>query len=116
MGFHANDRKALYSFPGFESILDIVHRDTKKLDPESMILYFNRTPDMDIRERLQNISASTLVLSGDEDPMIPSYQPHLIANEIPNSKKVLLHGSGHWPMFVRPEEYERAIRNGLARI
>jgi pimeloyl-ACP methyl ester carboxylesterase len=112
-GFYAHDRKVLYSFPGFESILDKVYGDSKLLDADSLIPYFNRLPDIDIKERLQNITAPTLVLAGDEDPIIPSDQPHLIAKKILNSKKALVHGSGHLPMFERPEEYERAISDWI---
>jgi len=108
-GFYAYKSKNLYSFPGFESMLDMVHRDSKQLDPDSLMPYFNRLPDIDIKERLQSISAPTLVLAGDEDPIVPSDQPHLIAKKISNSTKVLLHGSGHLPMFERPEEYGQAI-------
>jgi pimeloyl-ACP methyl ester carboxylesterase len=115
-GFYAHNRKALYSFPGFDSILDSVYRDSKLLDADSLIPYFNRMPDIDIRERLQNISAPTLVLAGDEDPIIPSDQPLLIAKKIPNCKKALLHGSGHLPMFEIPEEYERAITEWIDSI
>jgi pimeloyl-ACP methyl ester carboxylesterase len=55
-------------------------------------------------------------LAGSEDPIIPSDQPHLIAKKIPNSEKVLLEGSGHLPMFERPEEYERAISEWINSI
>jgi len=112
-GFYTYDRKALYSYPKFDSILDIVYNDLKKVDPDSLLHYFNRQPDIDISKKLPEIKAPTLVLAGDHDPIIPADQPHLIAQKNSNSTKVILEGSGHLPMFERPKEYERAITDWI---
>jgi pimeloyl-ACP methyl ester carboxylesterase len=111
--FYAFKSKNLYSFPGFETMLEMVHKDSKQLDPDSLIPYFNRLPDIDIQERLPDISAATLVLAGDRDPIIPPDQPNLIAKKIKNCKKILIQGSGHLPMFEKPEEYEQAISDWI---
>ena len=115
-GFYTKDRKAFYSYPGFESILDIVHRDTKELNPVSLIPYFNRLPDIDISNALPKISAPTLVLAGKNDPVMPHDQPPLIAEKMPNSQLSLIQGCGHLPMFERPDEYNRIITEWIEKL
>jgi pimeloyl-ACP methyl ester carboxylesterase len=115
-GFYAKDRKALYSYPGFESILDIVHRDTKELNHDSLIPYFNRLPDIDISNDLSKISTPTLVLAGKNDPIIPHDQPVLIAEKVQNGELFLIDGCGHLPMFERPVEYNQIITEWIEKI
>jgi len=114
-GFYAKDRKDLYSYPNFESILDIIHRDTKELNRDSLTHYFNRLPDIDISKDLPRITAPTLVIAGENDPIIPDDQQPLIAEKVPNSELILIEGSGHLPMFERPEEYNRIITEWIEK-
>jgi pimeloyl-ACP methyl ester carboxylesterase len=46
-------------------------------------------------ERLHAISAPTLVLHGTDDVLIPAGNADLLANRIPNARKVLFDGEGH---------------------
>jgi len=115
-GFYVKDRKNLYSYPGFESILDIIHIDAKELNPDSLIPFFNRLPDIDISKDLPKISAPTLVIAGKNDPIVPHDQPLLIAEKVPNAELFLIDGSGHLPMFERSDEYNRIISEWIEKI
>lgn len=51
------------------------------------------TPDL--RDRLRTISAPTVVIQGDEDPLIPRALAQDVADTIPGARFVLVHGMGH---------------------
>ncbi|HEY1177404.1 MAG TPA: alpha/beta fold hydrolase, partial [Phytomonospora sp.] len=62
----------------------------------------------DIRDRLGEIKAPTLVLHGSKDPLFPKEHGEALAREIPGARLVLLEGVGHqvpprgvWDVVVR---------------
>jgi pimeloyl-ACP methyl ester carboxylesterase len=115
-GFYAKDKKALYSYPGFETIFDLVYRDAIKLDASSMFPYFNRLPDIDISKNLPLISSPTHALAGACDPIVPKEQSHITAKKVPQCKLHILREVGHLPMLERPVEYNSAIEKWVKRI
>ena len=116
VGLYANDRKALYSNPNFESVVDIAYKGTKELNLNSLLPYFNRLPDIDITELLPKITSPALALAGDKDPIVPPEQSRIIAERVSKGKKVLLEGAGHLPMLERQGEYNRAITNWIEQL
>jgi pimeloyl-ACP methyl ester carboxylesterase len=50
-----------------------------------------------IRPRLAEITAPTLVIHGDEDPVFPLGHGEALAREIPDAELLVLGGSGHLP-------------------
>ena len=67
----------------------------------------------DVRARLGEIVAPTLVIHGDVDPLVPFAQGQLLAAEIPGARALFLSGVGHLPPFERPDEVNRAILDFL---
>lgn len=63
----------------------------------------------DVRARLGEITAPTLVIHGDADPLVPFAQGRILAAEIPGARALFLPGVGHLPPFERPGEVNRAI-------
>jgi len=114
-GFYVKDKKALYSYPEFESKFDIVYQDAKKLEASSLFPFFKRLPDIDITERLPLISVPTLALAGKCDPIVPPEQSHIIAEKVTKGELYILEGVGHLPMFERPEEYNSVIEGWIKR-
>jgi pimeloyl-ACP methyl ester carboxylesterase len=49
----------------------------------------------DLRTQLRTIAAPTVVIHGDEDPLIPVELGRDVANSIPNARFMLVHGMGH---------------------
>lgn len=49
----------------------------------------------DLRTQLRTITAPTVVIHGDEDPLIPVELGRDVANSIPNARFILVHGMGH---------------------
>jgi 3-oxoadipate enol-lactonase len=70
----------------------------------------------DVRDRLHEITAPTLVLHGDQDPYIPVQNAELIANRIPNALLRIIRGAGHLLFIERPEEMEHTVRGFLLEV
>ena len=108
-GLYAKDRKALYSYPDFEAIFDIIHTDAKKLQADYLFPFFKRLPDIDISEIIPLVSKPTLVVAGDCDPIVPPEQSRAIADKVLKAELHFFEGAGHLPMFERAEMYNAVI-------
>ena len=95
-----------------EMIQDILQKcnrvDIFKLACQAMI-------DMDLRPLLRRITAPTLVIGGDEDPMTPWQQgesgagQEYLAQHIKGAKKYVIKGSSHSTLFDGTEENCRVV-------
>jgi 3-oxoadipate enol-lactonase len=70
--------------------------------------------DMDLRDRLPQIGAPTLVVAGSQDPSTPAEKVRTIADAIPHARYVELEGAAHIANMARPEEFERAVLDHLS--
>ncbi len=52
---------------------------------------------------LHRITAPTLVFSGNQDPLVPVQNAHLLARQIPRARLELIPGGGHFWMLEQPE-------------
>jgi pimeloyl-ACP methyl ester carboxylesterase len=60
-------------------------------------------------DRLQEISAPTLIVSGDLDTPKTLAAADLLAGKIPSARRVVIHGTAHLPNMERPEEFNRQV-------
>ena len=65
--------------------------------------------------RLRRLRAETLVLSGDDDPIVPPANGRILARRIPGAELEIIEGGGHLFLFVRAEEMADRIRGFLDR-
>ncbi len=63
---------------------------------------------------LHRLRQRTLVLAGDDDPIIPLPNSRIIAKRIPDGRLHVVHGGGHLFLFTRAEEMAGIIRAFLA--
>jgi pimeloyl-ACP methyl ester carboxylesterase len=68
----------------------------------------------DVRGDLRNIEAPTLLVWGENDPLIPPAVGDLLREEISNSRLLLLQRAGHVPMFDQPKEFDAALLTFLS--
>jgi pimeloyl-ACP methyl ester carboxylesterase len=68
----------------------------------------------DARPGLSEIKVPTLVISGEEDPMIPPAEMAQWAALIPNSRHVVIPATGHLPNLEDPPAFNRAVADFLA--
>lgn len=69
---------------------------------QAMIRLTNSARSYDVTEDLHRITAPTLVVSCREDYLTPMAEQELICAKIPDSKRVILPGSGHASMYEQP--------------
>jgi pimeloyl-ACP methyl ester carboxylesterase/CRP-like cAMP-binding protein len=67
----------------------------------------------DLRGRLAQIEAPTLVLWGAEDDVVPLRDAGLVAREWPKADLRIIPNAGHWPQFEQPEATHRHIAHFL---
>jgi pimeloyl-ACP methyl ester carboxylesterase len=67
----------------------------------------------DAYDRLGEIASPTLVLSGQDDPVLPSENSRILAERIPNAELLLLEGAGHLFFLEQPNATVAAIRRFL---
>ncbi|WP_046495374.1 alpha/beta fold hydrolase [Streptomyces odonnellii] len=92
-------RQAIYARPGIKNSLTKLF--SRIFDPEDARNYW-LTP-----ERLAGISAPTLVIWSDHNP-IHSYEDACKGfSHIPDVRFHLIRQAAHWPQFEQPEEYNR---------
>lgn len=70
----------------------------------------------DVRDRLGEISAKTLILCGDDDKMTPPKWSRFLNERIPGSEAVYVKDSGHMLPLEAPEPLGRAIQAFLSEI
>jgi 3-oxoadipate enol-lactonase len=63
---------------------------------------------------VNTIRCPTLVIHGDQDPLVPVENGRMLAQRIPGARFELLEGCGHLPHLERPGDTARFIREFLA--
>ena len=102
---------AHYATPAF---MPVLVRDAMRMGPTTLWRAARDLLTEDVREDLRNIEASTLLVWGENDPLIPPAVGDLLREEIPNSRLLLLQRAGHVPMFDQPKEFDAALLAFLA--
>ena len=72
--------------------------------------------EFDMRDRLGQITAPTLVLVGKEDILVPVKFSEELARGIPNAELVVLEGGGHLFMVEISDKFNQAVLDFLAKV
>ena len=67
----------------------------------------------DVRKRLGEIHAPTLILHGKEDQRVPLERAEELHRGIPGSRLMILDDCGHWPHVERRGEFVEAVKGFL---
>ena len=67
-------------------------------------------------ERLSEISVPTLVITGDDDRIVPTEQSLRLADELPNAELMVIAKCGHLPHEEKPIEFMQAATEFLATL
>ena len=70
-------------------------------------------PEPPAADRLPDVQAPTLLILGDEDQPSVFAAAGLLEKELPNVRKVVMHGTAHVPNMERPEEFNRLVLDFL---
>lgn len=82
-------------------------------DPEPLHRLYRSLFATSAGETLQQITAPTLVISGQLDSVVPPQHSRRTARIIPGARYVEIAGALHNPMDERPRSFERAVRGFL---
>ena len=63
----------------------------------------------DVSAQVGNITAPTLVIHGDADPLVPPPNGDYLARAIPGARHIVYHGIGHIPILECEEEFNRDV-------
>ncbi|MDA3921881.1 MAG: alpha/beta fold hydrolase [Salinisphaera sp.] len=63
---------------------------------------------------LHRLSVPTLILAGDDDPIVPMVNARVLSLLIPRSTLSVMRGAGHWLLLERTDEAARRIEEFLA--
>ncbi|MFH1929204.1 MAG: alpha/beta fold hydrolase [Chloroflexota bacterium] len=68
----------------------------------------------DVRERLGDIAAPTLVITGDQDILVPRQYAEILCQSIPDCRLVVIEGAAHVVNIEQPEAFNAAVLSFLA--
>ncbi len=83
---------------------------------EVMIRQFSAVQGFSSWEWLPSLSAPTLVLTGDQDALIPPVNSENLASRIPDAELVVIEGGGHQVLIEQPQACNQAILDFLAKV
>jgi class 3 adenylate cyclase/pimeloyl-ACP methyl ester carboxylesterase len=85
---------------------------------ETMLSFYDRDPDMDIRPLLSAIRVPTLIVHGTDDRQVPFAAAEYLAAHVPGAQLYAFKGYGHVPLFTATQEFcdvlRRFVRTGTA--
>ena len=78
---------------------------------------FNKAPrNSGVGARLEELKIPTLVITGDSDTIVPTYDSVMVSERIENSKLVKISQTGHLPNEEKPEEFASAVIQFIAEV
>jgi pimeloyl-ACP methyl ester carboxylesterase len=98
------------------SFLDILLPDLYRAGVKTVVKAAYELMTTDIREKLANIVSPSLVIWGENDPMVPMNLGKQLARRLPCKEFVIIKGAGHNPMWEKPNAFNRAILDFLTHV
>jgi pimeloyl-ACP methyl ester carboxylesterase len=95
-----------------ERFVDKKARDVQ--DPEGYRAQIAAVLAHDTHERLPEIVHPTVILTGDQDQVIPAASSEILHERIPHSLLYVIRGAGHLFFLERPRETVRALETFAA--
>ena len=77
---------------------------------ETVLSFYDRDPEMDIRPLLPAIRVPTLIAHGTEDRQVPFAAAEYLAAHIPGAQLYAFEGYGHVPLFTATQEFCEVLR------
>jgi pimeloyl-ACP methyl ester carboxylesterase len=91
------------------SFLPVLVRDSLRAGLWTVVGAARQLLASDITVKLSAIRASTLLVWGEHDPLVPLEVGWRLLEALPESRLEIIAGAGHNPMWDRPEEFNRLV-------
>jgi pimeloyl-ACP methyl ester carboxylesterase len=101
---------------GALSFATILARDAFRSGPTAIALSFASLLRDDARPMIRRITAPTLLLWGERDPLVPLSYARQLAEMIPGSRLVIVPDAGHIPMWENAEAFNRELIGFLREV
>ena len=98
---------------------ELIRRGTNSviaMGAESLRADYVAAREHDLRGRLGDLNAPALVVSGEEDPLVPTWLSEELADELADSSLAVIAGTAHVPQLERPDTVDLLIAAFLARL
>jgi pimeloyl-ACP methyl ester carboxylesterase len=92
--------------PGF---LPVIARDALAAGPWTLLQSISRIMKDDVRPLLPRVRASTLIVWGARDTLVPLAHAWELRRGIPNARLAVLRAAAHNPMVDRPADFNRLV-------
>ena len=113
-------------------MIELAWHDPSRLQPETIELYKKplQVENWDkalwemtlasrasgLAARLDEFTLPTLVITGDDDRIVPTADTIRLAGELPNAELVVITSAGHVPHEEQPAAFMEAVTNFLSTI
>lgn len=98
-----------------EQMLKQSREQLAQVDPRVIADDYAACDAFDVRQRLPEIAAPTLVVGGTADQMTPQKYAVFLAEKISSARLAIIEGAGHMVMLEQPELVAQHVREFLAR-
>ena len=98
---------------------ELIRRGTNSvisMGPESLRADYVSARDHDVRGRLAGLDIPALVVSGEQDPLVPTWLSEELADELPDATMAVITDAAHVPQLERPEAIDLLVAAFLARL
>jgi pimeloyl-ACP methyl ester carboxylesterase len=96
-----------------QEIIDGYKKPLRMADWDKGLWEFTKAAQVDIEHLLKDITQPVLILTGDNDRIVPTQQTVELASQFTNGKLVIIESSGHVPQEEQPEEFVYQIMKFL---
>jgi pimeloyl-ACP methyl ester carboxylesterase len=96
----------------FEQI--IRWREERPQPPQAAMAQAMAAVTFNTEDRLKDITAPTLVITGAEDRVVPPRNAELLAEKIPGARLVTIAGAGHLGFIEKSDEFNEAVIDFLS--
>jgi pimeloyl-ACP methyl ester carboxylesterase len=101
--------KKLFPRPEQEQLRRDLIAQIEQANPKAYRAALSALSRFDVVDRLPEISAPTLVITGSEDTTVPLENQRILAERIPGARQTTIHGAGHAVIADSPEAFNEAL-------
>ncbi len=120
--FKARTRSVLgYTLPLLEAVRYLTPRffpilayDSLRAGPITLLKATRDLIALDISEEIQSIKEPVLLIWGENDTLVPPSLGHMLREELPNARLLMLKHAAHVAMFDQPQKFNAAVNAFLS--
>jgi 3-oxoadipate enol-lactonase len=101
--------KRLFPYPEQELLRETFYNQIIQANPAGYRSTIKSFVNFNVTDRLCEIQSPTLVVTGDEDTVVPPKTQKELADKIPNADQVVINNTGHAVIVEKPEEFNHVM-------